>query len=320
MSTQTEQLFTCPKCGTPNFTKRGLASHNCARRKAERDGQKVSPRPAAVSKATPVSAEDPSAAPVAHPAPGQVSKPGRVLTLAGLDHLPPAFVAGESEDAIMGRQLTMQWERAIGGTKEQVVFGAMMLQLRARVDSARGANSATRGPTTKGTGLKAWLKEHAPKVSEGTAYRLMEIAEGIREEMKLGKAFNLAGLLADAVEDLPEKMAKKRAAIVELIEGRSQRQLLLEFGGKEHARRGGKREAGEKGEEKCPRGMSEADWKRYQAMDEEAREAFDIWRPMLTELRHHGLDLKSWAHLPQLELNELRGLIADLSKATKGGK
>lgn len=199
MSTKTETLHDCPRCGTKNFTANGLASHNCDKHKARRDASLA------------VSGRKP-------------------LTLATLAELPP--VVG-NEDAEMGRQLTAQWERVKDSRKQDLIFGAMMLKVRERVDSARGANSATRGPTTKGTGLKGWITEFAPCVSEGVAYRLMDIAEGIRESFKLGAKVDLEALLTAQVESLDTKLAGQREKIEEMIEGRSQRQLLLEFGNAE---------------------------------------------------------------------------------------
>ncbi len=147
---------------------------------------------------------------------------------------PPAgtlAVADDDQDEVMGLQLTLQWERVVGGQREQLIFGAMMTRLKAHIatGSARGASKASHDPTKQGTGLKGWLTRHAPKVSESTAYRLMEIAEGIAADFHL-KRVSLEDLLAASVETLGETLAKKRAAIELMIDGKSQRQLLLEYG------------------------------------------------------------------------------------------
>ncbi len=160
------------------------------------------------------------------------------MSVAPLTVLPPV-PAGDA-DSLMGRQITDQWERVKAGVREQIVLGAMMLKVRDRVDSARGANSATRGPTTKGTGLKAWMETHAPTVSEGSAYRLMEIAEGIRENFAL-KRIDLEMLLTAQLAGMDAVLAKKRGQIEEVIAGKSQRQLLLQFGGGTAKERGGAR-------------------------------------------------------------------------------
>ncbi len=141
----------------------------------------------------------------------------------------------EDEDELLGLQLSMQWEKAVGGQRDQILFGAMMMKLKARL-SARGQPKKGGHDLKKGEGLQGWLEDHAPKVSRGTAYRLMEIAEGVQAICKLGKKIDLEELLACSGEDVPEQLQKKRAEIEKLIAGKSQRQLLLEFGGKEDGR------------------------------------------------------------------------------------
>jgi len=109
----------------------------------------------------------------------------------------------------------------------------MMLKVRERVNSARGNNSPKRGRGSYEGSLKEWLETHAPSVSRGVAERLMEIAEGIRDSFKLGAKVDLEALLTAQVESLETKLAGQRMKIEEMIEGRSQRQLLLEFGNAE---------------------------------------------------------------------------------------
>ncbi len=215
MSKQPDTLVTCPLCDTPNIYSKALKAHqrskNCANRAAR-----------------------------AKRLTDAAQKGAKPLTLAGLDAMGAAAMIGESEDGLLGRQLSEQWDKVVGGQREQLVFGAMMMKLRARIatGSACGASKASHDPTKKGTGLKGWLKEHAPRVAESTAYRLMEIAEGVRAEFKLGAKVDLELLLAAQIENLDGALAKKRAAIEQCIEGQSQRQLLLTFG-KEAKLRGG---------------------------------------------------------------------------------
>lgn len=205
-----ETLVTCPQCHTTGFTPRGLKAHRCdgVNRKAD--------------------------------APATLTRFGGQLT--GRAPEGALTVADEDEDTTLGLQLELQWERAVGGQREQLIFGAMMLKLRANL-SARGQVSKG-GRGHKGEGLDGWLKTHAPNVTRGTAYRLMEIAEGVQDICKLGKTVDLAELLAASVEELPDKLAKKRKEVQRLIEGKSQRQLLLQFG--EAKEKGGSRTRSEK--------------------------------------------------------------------------
>ncbi len=129
----------------------------------------------------------------------------------------------------MGRQLTLQYDRAVGGIRDVLIFGAMMLQLRAVISSARGQVHPG-GANSKDTGINGWLNEYAPKVSRPTAYRFMDLAEGIRDEFKLGAKVDLQHLLTTDPKKLEPALAKKRAAILEFVEDKSQRQLLFSIG------------------------------------------------------------------------------------------
>ena len=174
----------------------------------------------------------------AGPAPLPAAADGDAVVGAGTFHgqlaaRPPQgalVVADDDQDAVMGLQLTLQWERVVGGQREQLIFGAMMGRVKEHVGcgSARGA-AKLGNKDREGTGLKGWLKKHAPKVGESTAYRLMEIAEGIAADFHL-KRVSLEDLLAASVETLDAALAKKREQIELMIDGKSQRQLLLEYG------------------------------------------------------------------------------------------
>lgn len=148
------------------------------------------------------------------------------------------------DDRLRGQQLTAAFHDANDGLKRVLIFGSMMMEQKRVVDSTRGANSPKRGPGTKGTGFKAWLAECAPDVakSEASAYRYMALAEGVHEALKLGKNVDLSQLLASSDEELSPALKKKQTELLDLISGKSARQLLLELGGGSKPR-GGKREA-----------------------------------------------------------------------------
>jgi hypothetical protein len=232
------------------------------------------------------------------------------LTLSSLAVLPP--VAG-SEDAEMGRQLTEQWERVKASRREDLIFGAMMLKVRERVVSACGHNSRPqRGPGSQEGSLKDWIDKHAPTVSRSVAYRLMEIAEGVQQDFKLGK-LDLAQLLIAQVEGMDPQLATKRAQIEEVIEGKSQRQLLLEFGNAKPKDRGGAR--------------TTSPDKTYDpnAPIENARDLLlHPLRSVMLRWREKEAKLPLWAHLPPEELREIDGILldlrADLKAALKTGE
>ena len=205
MNQSIEKLFTCKTCHRTGFTEAGLARHAC----------KSSPRPSA------------STAPKSE--------------LAVVTDTLSTGPAGAGDDAIAGQQLTEQYHRAVAGMFEIFKCGAMMLRLREHLcDSTRGV--AQGNEARKDTGLKAWMKSYAPTVPEGTAYRWMALAEALQEELSLGKKADLHLLLTAPDEELGDKLRKKKSAFFTLIEGKSQRQLLLEFGNESSGRGKHKRE------------------------------------------------------------------------------
>ncbi|MBI3885899.1 MAG: hypothetical protein HY302_09260 [Opitutae bacterium] len=154
--------------------------------------------------------------------------------------LKPNATAVKVDDRKLGKQLTDQYHRATDGMVEYLAFGALAMNVQELVDSARGANSPQRGPETKGTGLKGWLKTYAPEITEPTAYRYIEMADGVKAEFKLGPRSDLYAILKG---DKPEpKQLVLRDKISGFVDGKSQRQLLVSFG-KYDAKTGGKRDA-----------------------------------------------------------------------------
>jgi hypothetical protein len=127
----------------------------------------------------------------------------------------------------LGEQLTHQYRAAVSGMYEYVAFGALVLNIQEAVATARGGNS-TRGPGSKNTGLRAWLKEYAPEVSEQTAHRCRDLAEGVKAEFKLGVRSDLHDILKGQNPD--EKTLARREKIQSFLQGKSQRQLLLYIG------------------------------------------------------------------------------------------
>ncbi len=200
-------------------------------------------------------------------------------------------VAEDDQDALMGAQLTAHFFRCVSNRKDDVILGAMGIRVRDRLnDSARGTDSANRGRASKGGGVKGWLGEFAPLVSESILNRCMEIAEGVQEEFRLGKKVDLEALLSiEAGESLTGALAKTRAKIMEMIEGKSQRQLLLTFGRAEGKRKGGARTKGEEGDApKKPLGWTDEKWEHYLGLDPEMREAVDTILPVIADLNQEA--------------------------------
>jgi hypothetical protein len=139
------------------------------------------------------------------------------------------LVRSARDDRALAKQLSEQYQCAVGGLWEVVKFGAMMLHLRDAILSTRG-QVRTGGAASKDTGIDGWLKQHCPEIKHATAYRFMAVAAAVREEINLGGKADLLQLLESNPGALEPKLLKKYQAVQHLIEGSSQRQLLLQFG------------------------------------------------------------------------------------------
>ena len=158
----------------------------------------------------------------------------------------------DDQDKVMGLQLSIQWDKIKGNRKEDLIFGAMMLKVRNHILTQHAESSVSKkGRFGTGSGLKSWLKENAPMVGEAIAYQLMDLAEGVQAECKLGKTVDLESILAAQVDELPEKLAADRAKVEAFIEGKSRRSIQLTLGLIEPAKpRGG--DTSEKGKQLTP--------------------------------------------------------------------
>lgn len=136
---------------------------------------------------------------------------------------PKSQIENPSESTI-ARQLSAQYQLAIGGLIEQIKFGGMLMMLE-RSLMARGYS----GHGIKGDGLKNWLAEHCPEISRPTAHRFKVCAFVVKQELQLGEKTDMAHLLGSALDALTPKEQRVRKHIEEFVTGKSQRQLLLDF-------------------------------------------------------------------------------------------
>jgi hypothetical protein len=133
------------------------------------------------------------------------------------------------DEALMARQLSDQYGRAVGGLWEVVKFGAMMMHLQTVLTPRVESKHAGSGRYAEGEGLKAWLAKHCPDIRESTAYRFKGLAEGLQKEFKLGEPADLHRLLTAGEDDLNRADRKMREQIAGFLEGKSQRQLQFRF-------------------------------------------------------------------------------------------
>ena len=140
-----------------------------------------------------------------------------------------------ADDSAIGQQLTAQYQRAVGGMREVLIFGAMLKQVEKELETScvhGGHNSASRGPTAKGLGLKGWLATNAPEISRPTALRFLGVTEAIAQEYqaivgeKIAKCYDLPALVLANADDLDEQTALKQGELFSYVAGTSQRSWL----------------------------------------------------------------------------------------------
>ncbi len=143
--------------------------------------------------------------------------------------------ASDSDNALMGQQLAEQYDRAIDGEMHVVLFGAMMVHLKSCVLPRQIASLTDGKPVKKwggnnaGTGLKAWISEHAPTVNYNTATSWMRMVEAAREAMiedgELTETADLQRLLGNG-DDLKPAERKERQTVFDFFAGKSRRGIL----------------------------------------------------------------------------------------------
>lgn len=150
-----------------------------------------------------------------------------------------AVAATEAELTKIGRQIEGLYEETTQGMVKCVALGDLVRQFRGVVSTVdTTTRKASHGPQTKGEGIKAELAKYAPNVPRTTAYRFEDLADAVRDELKVGVKVNLHNVLLGNKPD--EKTLKLRAKITDFVAGKSQRQILLEVG-KYQAQIGGAR-------------------------------------------------------------------------------
>lgn len=144
-----------------------------------------------------------------------------------------------------------QYKRAIGGTLEIIRFGAMLIEIDNCLTRAGG--KSRNHPSGDGDSLKGWMDEHCPTINYKTAIRYKTLAMGLQSEFKIPAKLPLmlALPMSDGSVDVcipegckvsAERVKEIQEAVWEMIEGKSARQLMFDFGLAEPKRTGGARE------------------------------------------------------------------------------
>lgn len=122
-------------------------------------------------------------------------------------------------------QLQDQYRKAVAGTREVLVFGAMMMQLGASLEL-----QIRHGGNHEGRTLKDWIETNCPSINYKTAHGFYTLAKGLREALEIPVTTDIHRLLTAAPADLSKREAKIRAEIDNAIAGKSARQLEFDFG------------------------------------------------------------------------------------------
>lgn len=132
------------------------------------------------------------------------------------------------QQAQMAEQLSAQYAKAIDGTREILLFGAMMISLGRMLDVhyTRGEDGQI---VDKDGGVRGWVEAHCPDINYYTAYGFYRLARGLVDTLELPKTADIQRLLLAAPGDLSGKDAKARERIDEAISGKTKTQLEFDF-------------------------------------------------------------------------------------------
>ena len=124
-------------------------------------------------------------------------------------------------------QLTAQYQKAVSGTREVLIFGAMFMGLGVVL---RPQNNSSHGPQMKGEGLRGWIETNCPRINYNTAYKFYGLAKKMREELSIPETANVHRLLTAPINELTKQEASIRVEIDDAIEGKSAYQLEIGWG------------------------------------------------------------------------------------------
>lgn len=109
------------------------------------------------------------------------------------------------------------YDRAQAGLIAMIEFGSRVAQVQAALTEQAGPK---RGPGSNG-GLKGWLAEHCPGIPYRNALRYRDLAQSVAQRMELD---------APAMAEIMEAGdSAEYDEVVEMVEGKSARQLMFSF-------------------------------------------------------------------------------------------
>jgi hypothetical protein len=134
-----------------------------------------------------------------------------------------------SEQVRAAEELTAQYGKAISGTREILVFGAMMIQLGNALEINVTTDADGHIATREG-GLKGWIETHCPEINYKTAHSFYSLARGLYETLELPRTVDLSRLLLADTAELNGRDASAKQKIEAAISGKTKTQLQWDFG------------------------------------------------------------------------------------------
>lgn len=145
-----------------------------------------------------------------------------------------------------------QYRRAISGTLEIIRFGAMLIEIDT-VLTRENSRQARHSSTGEGAGIMGWMEENCPEIHYKTAMRYKALAAGLQKMFQIPAKLPLTLALPqsdgslkvyvpDTVNVSEERVQQIQAQVWEMVNGKSARQLMFDFGLAEPKARGGARE------------------------------------------------------------------------------
>lgn len=147
------------------------------------------------------------------------------MKTSALATLPAPASLSAADHTRLGKELTALYRDAVEGHMRVLAFGAKFMAVESCVTSRD--TTPSRGPTAKGTGMKAWLEEHAPEIARSTAYKFRDIAEGVAKKFHLADPSRIFALPEG---ELNEAEQKKREKVLAFATDNSLRSMQLELG------------------------------------------------------------------------------------------
>lgn len=213
------------------------------------------------------------------------------------------------------QQLAEAFKR--GDVLAQSMFGMVLAELKRKLGFVQGGARDQKPHAAVFASWGEFLKK-TYDLSDDTARRYMDMGEGVRGRLnKVGG--DLKAILSKPLATLtPAEYDTLKKATHKITDGRTQAQLLLDFGIAKQPTNKGKGT-----QESAAKGQATKDAKKDGPLvDSQEQAAIDVWTPILRDLLRE-VETPMWPHLPatgDVSLETLHGALIDLGKAVAAAK